>query len=644
MTLQGWIALGTVVAVLGLLASSRLATDLVLVAGAAVLLLTGVLDARETLAGLANEGMVTIGLLFVVGAGVIETGGVTWLAERLFGHAKSVAHATSRLMFPTATLSAFMNNTPLVAMLIPAVNEWAKQHRIASSKLMIPLSYAAILGGTCTLIGTSTNLIVNGMLLQAADAQQAAANAASNAPGAVQTSLPSAASSASPHRLQPLPRGLAMFDITWVGLPSAIVGILFVLLVGRHLLPDRRASINTTADPREYTIEMLVEPGSSLVGKTIEQAGLRHLPGLYLAEIDRDGVVLPAVGPEERLRGNDRLVFVGIVDSVVDLQKIRGLIPATDQVFKLDSRRSDRCLIEAVASQSCPVVGKTIRDGRFRSVYNAVVVAVSRNGERVGGKVGDIVLRPGDTLLLEAHPSFVGRHRNSRHFFLVSRLENSKPPRHEKAGLALSIVLAMVAAVTFGENWGPVSVPLGFATLALGEITMFKAALAAAAVMLLTRCCRIDEARRAVDWQLLIAIAASFAIGAALDKTGVADAVTQKVVGAVGGSPWLSLVVVYGMTVTVTEMVTNNAAAALMFPFALATAANLGVNPMPFIVAVMMAASASFATPIGYQTNLMVYGPGGYRFYDYLKIGVPMNLLMWAVTVLIAPLVWPFGP
>jgi di/tricarboxylate transporter len=343
------------------------------------------------------------------------------------------------------------------------------------------------------------------------------------------------------------------------------------------------------------------------------------------------------------LRANDRLVFVGIVDSVVDLQKIRGLVPATDQVFKLDSPRSDRCLIEAVASHHCPVVGQTIRDGRFRSMYNAVVVAVARQGERIQGKIGDILLQAGDTLLLEAHPSFVARHRNSRHFFLVSRLENSNPPRHEKAGLALGIVLAMVAAVTFGENWGPLSIPLGFATLNLGEITMFKASLVAAAAMLLSGCCRIEEARRAVDWQLLIAIAASFAIGVALDKTGVADAVTHGVVGAVGGSPWMSLAAVYGITLVVTEIVTNNAAAALMFPFALATATNLGVNPMSFIMAVMMAASAGFATPFGYQTNLMVYGPGGYRFADYLKIGVPLDLLIWAVTVAIAPLVWPFG-
>ncbi|NUQ65237.1 MAG: OmpH family outer membrane protein [Pirellulales bacterium] len=323
------------------------------------------------------------------------------------------------------------------------------------------------------------------------------------------------------------------------------------------------------------------------------------------------------------------------------IKKIRGLVPATDQVFKLDSRRSDRCLMEAVVSKSCPVVGKTIRDGRFRSMYNAVVIAVARHGERVRGKIGDIVLRAGDTLLLEGHPSFVKQHRNSRQFFLVSRVENSTPPRFERAAVALTILLAMVAVVTVSESFGPLEIPWGEGFIRLGPVSMLEAALVAAGLMIVTRCCRTEQARRSIDWQVLIAIAASFGIGQALEKTGAADSVTHGVINAVGGSPWLSLVAIYGVTLVVTELVTNNAAAALMFPFALLTAQNLGANPIPFIIAVMMAASAGFATPIGYQTNLMVYGPGGYRFSDYLKIGIPLDLLIWAITVLIAPLVWP---
>lgn len=617
MSPEAWYSLLVVCAVLAVLSRSRFPPDLVLMGGLAMLFVPGILTAGEALAGLANEGMVTVGLLFIVSAGIVETGGVTWISERLFGRPRSTAHALTRMMLPAAGLSGFMNNTPLVAMLIPAVNDWAKQHRLAPSKLMMPLSFAAILGGTCTLIGTSTNLVVNGMLIQAADAQRAAGGGPA------------------------LPRGLGMFDIAWVGIPAAVFGIAFVILLHRYLLPNRLPPRNAVADPREYTIEMMVEPGSPLVGKTIEQAGLRHLPGLFLAEIDRDGFIMPAVSPDEKLRGNDRLLFVGIVDSMIDLQKIRGLVPATNQVFKLDSPRSDRCLVEAVTSESCPVVGKTIRDGRFRSIYNAVVIAVARNGERVRGKIGDIVLRPGDQLLLETHPSFVNQHHNSRHFFLVSRLENSNPPRHDKAAIALVILVAMVAIVTLSEQWGKVSVSLGSWTIDFGQITMLKASLVAAILMIVTGCCRIDQAYRAIDWQVLLAIAASFGIGKALEKTGAADAITGGVIDALGGNGWLTLVAIYGITLIVTELITNNAAAAIMFPFALATAHNLDANPIPFIIAVMMAASAGFATPIGYQTNLMVYGPGGYRFADYLRIGIPLDILVWAVTVIVAPMVWP---
>jgi di/tricarboxylate transporter len=327
---------------------------------------------------------------------------------------------------------------------------------------------------------------------------------------------------------------------------------------------------------------------------------------------------------------------------VVDLQKIRGLVPATDQVFKLDSPRSQRCLIEAVASSGCPVVGKSIRDGRFRSIYNAVVIAVARHGERVLGKIGDIVLRAGDTLLLEAHPSFHEQHRNSQHFFLVSQLPNSTLPNFQRAALALAIVGIMVAMVTLSELLGPIGISLGGQQLDLGRITMLKAALIAAGLMIATRCCRLDQARRSIEWPVLLAIGAAFGIGQALEQTGAAHAVTRTIVDAAGGSPWLSLIAIYGVTILVTELITNNAAAALMFPFALSTSQNLEANPIPFLIAVMMAASSSFATPIGYQTNLMVYGPGGYRFSDYLRIGIPLDLLIGATTVTLVPLVWPF--
>jgi di/tricarboxylate transporter len=588
---QAWFTVSVVLLVLLQLAFTRLPADLALISGVALLVFSGVLSAEQAFAGLANEGMVTVALLFVVSAGMTETGGITWIAERLFGRPKTPDKAIVRLVIPTATASAFMNNTPLVAMLIPAVNDWAKHIRVAPSKLMIPLSYAAILGGTCTLIGTSTNIVVNGLVIREANRGNAA--------------LPA--------------DGLNMFDITWVGLPACVVGLGFMLLTHRWLLPDRRPPISDRDDPRQYTVEMSVPPDSPLVGKTIEDAGLRHLQGVFLAEINRGDQVLPAVAPQERLRANDLLVFVGIVDSVVDLRKIRGLAPATDQVAKITVPSRDRCLIEAVVSNTCPIVGRTIRDGRFRTRYDAAVIAVARNGERINKKIGDIVLEPGDTLLLESDPAFADRQRNSRDFFLVSRLENSAPPQHEKAIIAIVILLGLVIALT-------------------ANLPTVLAALGAAAAMLLTRCTSIAAARRAIDWETLLAIAASFALGEALKVSGAAAAIGGTVITLAADNTWIALAIVYGVTLLVTELVTNNAAAALMFPLAISTADKLGANYYPFIIVVMMAASAGFATPIGYQTNLMVYGPGGYRFSDYLKIGVPLDILIGIVTVALVPL------
>lgn len=597
--------LGLVVLLFVILTLTTLSCDLVLIGGALVLLMAGVITPGEAVAGFSNEGMITVGVLFVVGAGIRETGGVDWIASRLFGRARTVSGAIARLVAPTMVLSAFMNNTPLVAMLIPAVNDLARMQRIAASKLMIPLSYAAILGGTCTLIGTSTNLVVQGLLVREAALQQEAAARGETVPDKF--------------RVAPL----RMFDISWVGVPAALAGGAYLVFVARWLLPDRRPAISTLDDPKEYTVEMQVEADSPLVGKTIEQAGLRHLPGLFLAELDRGGHPIPAVSPQEVLRGGDRLLFVGIVESIVELQRIRGLVPATEDVFHLKAPRPQRCLIEAVVSNTCPLVGMTIRDSRFRSHYNAVVVAVARNGQRLHQKIGDIVLRPGDVLLVEAHPSFADQHKNSRDFFLVSRIERSNPPRHDKALLAVGLLLGMVAAVS------------------LGLVPMLVASLVTAALMLLTRCLSVEAARRSIDWEVLLAIGASFALSGALEKSGAAASLAQVAVGWAGG-PWISLAVLYLITLLVTELITNNAAAALMFPFALSIARELHVSYLPFVIAVMMAASAGFATPIGYQTNLMVYGPGGYRFRDYLQVGIPLDLLVAAVTVLLLPWLFPF--
>lgn len=586
---QGWLAIAVTLTAFLLNALTSLAAEVIFLGALVVLMLSGTLDTPTALAGFSNPGMITVAVLYIVVAGLQQTGGLDIVSRTVLGMPQGQTQALIRLIVPVVSLSAFLNNTPIVAMFIPAVGDWCRKLRLSPSKLMIPLSYAAIMGGMCTLIGTSTNLVVNGLLI-------------------AETDLP----------------GLRMFDLVPVGVPCAVAGSLMLILAQRWLLPTRKPAIAETDDPREYTVEMVVEDHSPLAGKTVEQAGLRHLPGLYLTEIQRGEQLLTVVTPQEVLRDRDQLVFVGMVDSIVDLNQIRGLKPATDQVFKLDSPRSERSLLEAVVSNTCPLVGVTIRQGQFRSRYGAVVLAVGRNGERLPGKIGDIRLRPGDTLLLEANPSFLEERRASRDFYLISPVPNSDPLRHDKAAIAFGILVLMVALATFGL------------------MDMLHAASLAAVLMIVTGCCSFQQGFRAIDWSVILVVAAALALGKALEVTGAAEAFSLAVLGVAGTNPWVALAAIYAITSLLTEVITNNAAAAVVFPIALSLSQSLGVSFLPFAVSIMIGASASFSTPIGYQTNLMVYGPGGYKFTDFMRVGIPFNLMFWGLTVLIAPRVFPF--
>jgi di/tricarboxylate transporter len=587
---HGWVTLGAIALMATALLRNLAGADVILLGTLVLLTTVGVIDPIEAVGGFDNEGLITVATMFIVATGLSATGGMSLITAPLLGRPRSTLDAQIRLMLPVTALSAFLNNTPLVAMFMPVVNDWCKKSGISPSKLFIPLSYAAILGGTCTLIGTSTNLVVNGLLLHhyGDDA------------------------------------GLRLFDIAYVGLPAAVVGIAYCLIFGRRLLPDRNSAIAASEDLRRYTVEMVVEPHGPLVGQTIEEAGLRHLPGLYLAEIERNGEVLAAVGPEEKLGASDRLVFVGVVESVVDLWKMRGLLPATDELDKLGTQPVHRQLVEAVVSNSCPLVGKSIREGQFRTTYNAAVIAVGRGGERLQVKIGDVVLQPGDTLLLETGRAFAARQRNSTDFYLVSALDNSTPPRHERAWIALAILVAMILLAS------------------LEVMSMLGAAMAAAVAMVVTRCCTGSEARRSPDWSVLLVIGASFGIGEAMKQSGSAAFIAGGLMSLGGANAWTALVTIYAITMIFNAFITNNAAAVLVFPIAQATAEKLGVSIMPFAVALMFAGSNDFATPIGYQTNLMVYGPGGYRFVDYVRFGGPLNLLMLVVGVVLIPIFFPF--
>lgn len=596
---MGWEAILTILVVIGVLTAlirNSASPVAVMFAAIGVLMTVQALTGTDKLPnadmavkGFGNSGLMTVGFLFVVVAGLVSTGALDRLVSPLLGHPKSVFQAQVRLLPMVTGLSAFLNNTPLVAMFIPIVKDLSKRTGIPASKLMLPLSYATIFGGTCTIIGTSTNLVVNGLV--------------AGTPG-----------------LKPI----GFFELGWLGVPVAIVGLIYVFLVSNRVLPARESALNFDSDSRRYTAEVLVAPGGPMVGKTIEKAGLRHLPGLFLAEILRGGRVLPAVGPDEVLEASDGLVFVGILESVTDLHRMAGILPATKEIFKLQAPREQRCLVEAVLAPSCPLVGKSIREGRFREHYDAAVLAVARGGDRLHGRLGDIVLEAGDTLLLESHASFSERHTNTRDFYLVSSIEDSVPRRHHRAWIAIAILLGMIGLASFDI------------------LSMLNASLLAAGLMLFTGCCTGEEARRSIEWSVLLVIGGALGLGVALEQSGAAKTVAEYLIGLAGGSPWVVLFIVVGVTSFITELITNNAAAVLVFPITMSAVESLHVNPTPFIAAIMLAASASFATPFGYQTNLMVYGPGGYCFSDYLKLGVPLNILVLFVVTAIAPLVWPF--
>jgi di/tricarboxylate transporter len=588
MPAEAWLTAGVVAALLAALIATRIPVDVAFVAALAVLLVSGVVTPAEALAGFANEGVVTVGILYVVVSGIRETGGVQRISRSLLGRPRHLLGAQLRLTLPVAFVSAFLNNTPIVAMMIPAVRDWAKTNDLPIGKLMIPLSYAAMLGGTCTLVGTSATLLAHGLLIERSG------------------------------------RGLGFFEIGSVGLPVAAVGLSFLVATSHWLLPRQRPSAPTFGDPREYTVEMTVDAEGPVVGKTVAESGLADESGLQLIELHRADEVFPVAAPALRLHAGDRLVLAGAVGSVVDLQRRHGLTPAKDQVFKLNSPRTERVLIEAVVSNSSPLVGRSIRRGRFRTRYGAVVIAVARDGGRVVGDLRDIVLRPGDTLLLEATPSFEERHRHSRDFFLVSTVPDSHPLRFDRAVLAILILVALVASA------------------ALGLLSMLQAALLGALAMLATRCMTVEAARSSVNWQVVIAIGASIGVGRAMEASGLAVAVATGVVGAVGATPFLSLVAVFLLTSVFSELVTNNAAVVLMFPIAVSAATSLGVDPMPFVIAIVVAAAGAVATPIGYQTNLMVYGPGGYVFVDFIRAGLPLLIVTATVALAVIPRVWPF--
>ena len=596
------------VLMIGTLAMGRFSADIVMMGVLLVLLLAGVLQPGEAIAGFANQGLVTVAMLYVVAAAMKETGAMARITSVLLGRPKSERSAQVKLTLPVAVMSAFINNTPIVAMFLPTLAGVARRCRIAPSKLYMPLSFASILGGVCTLIGTSTNVIVAKLLDDA-----------------------ELTSDGGPATLDNPAMSFGMFTLAKVGLPIALIGVGYILLFGRRLLPDRVDPIDAAeGQGHGYHAALKVSSGSPIIGKNIEDANLRNLPGLFLARIERSDDTVVAVSPQEIIEADDVLVFVGQLDSVVELQQIKGLVPSTTDAHEThdgaDSGaeyRPNLRIVEAVVSNNSSLVGLTIRQSGIRTRYGAVVVAVRRQGQQIPGKLGEIRLRAGDTLLLEAPPGFAERFGMSGDFYLVNERFTPASLRHERAWVALAVLALLVTLISFGV------------------LPPMTASMLAAALMILTRCCTGPQARSGIDFSILTVIGASFGIGQAMQNTGLAQQISHLMLETFSSmGPYALLACVYLLTSIFTACMTNNAAAVLMFPIAVGLALEGGLNPMPFIVGITVAASCEFSTPIGYQTNLMVMGPGGYKWLDYTRFGGPLTLLCGAICVVLAPLMF----
>jgi di/tricarboxylate transporter len=582
--------LGVVALALAAMIRELAPPDLVLMAALVCFGATGILSPSQTFAGFANPVVATVGALFIVSAALRETGALDMTLGRALGRRTAVRISMLRMAVPVAGLSAFLNNAPIVAMMTPTVIDWARRYRVAASQLLIPLSYASILGSLCTIIGTSTILTVTGMVLDAG--------------------------------LEPW----GFFEPAPVGILIAFAGLLYLVLVAPTRLPNRIDAAEELDDrSREYTSAMRVTDGSPLDGMTVEEANLRNLPGLFLVEIDRGTRLITPVGPEQSLQVGDILVFAGVLSTIIDLQRIRGLEPAApeDLLQSLPGGRN-RPMVEAVVSASSPLIGQSVKQSNFRTVYDAVVIAVHRNAERVQGKIGDIVLRPGDTLLMQCAPAFMRLHHNSRDFYLVSELPGANTPAFEHARVALGILAAMVLAVS------------------LGQIHISIAAFVTVAALIGTRCITATQARQSVDWSVLITIGAGLGIANAITHSGAAGFVANGLVSAVGGfGPIATLIVIYALCLLMAETLHHNAAVAIMFPIALAASAQLGVDSRPFVMTVAIASACAFAFPVSYQTHLIVYGAGGYRFKDFLRVGIPLDLICAVVALTAIPRIWP---
>jgi di/tricarboxylate transporter len=590
--LEAWLTLAVVVATVVVLARELVSPPIAMLGAVTVLLVAGVIDAGQAFAGFSNSAPLTVAALYVLAAGVEKTRVLERVTQQLLVSRGGPRQTLGRLLLPAGASSAFLNNTTIVAMVAPSVVSWARRAGRSPSPFLLPVSFAAILGGTVTLVGTSTNLVVSGLLEE------------SGRPG------------------------LGLFEIGKVGLPLAVVGLLLLVLLVPLLVPERRAPSEAIGnDVREFTIEAVVPEGSALAGQSVAEAELRGLEGVFLFAIERDARTISPVGPDEVLVEGDQLTFVGNVDRVLDLQERPGLASAEQRHFAAVGAPARRRFYEAVVAPDSPLDGSTLKDVGFRGRYGGAVLGIHRAGERLPGKLGETQLRAGDVLIVLADEGWGMHWRGRREFLLASPLDGNGPPRREKARVVAVVSVALLVLV------------------GTGLLEILPAAFLAAFALVGLRVLTPGEARDAVDLNVVVLIAASFGLGAAMSASGLAEEVARLFVEPLGGFGGIGLLIgVLIATTLLTELVTNNAAAVLMFPIAVAAALQAGFDARPFAIAVAIGASASFLTPVGYQTNTMVYGIGGYRFGDFARVGLPLTAVMVVVVAIFVPLAWPLRP
>lgn len=577
--------------------------DAVLLIALAALVAFGVIDLNKALQGFANTTLLALGSLYVVAAALRNSGALEKAGEVILGPGSQSIQKILLRMCPSVTIySGFLNNTPIVAMGIPAIRHWSRKYKVSSSKLLMPLSFAAILGGTCTLIGTSTNLIAHSLLQE--------------------------------HGL----RGFSFFELAWLGVPCAVIGLLYIIFISPKITPDRSDIRDEEEEQRKSLVELEITKRTPLVGQTIREAGLQEFPGFHLARINRDDNEIAPVTEDEKLREGDHLFYApkqGVSDIAPDLSDYPGLRLAVQppRTIKREEKK-DRELHQVVVKEGSRLVGSTVEEAKMLDRFGAAVTGVRRGDKRIQQPLGKFVLQPGDVLLLDTKRGFQKAYEDSRDFYLTSEAggeepgtsENNKEESTSDKNLYIS-VLVLLAIIT--------SVTAGVLDIALAGIL-------GVGVLLTFNVIEPGEARRAVDWTVLIVIGAALGLGKAMEVSGAAEIIANGIIDlTVAYGPRAILGGIILVTAILTQIITNNGAIALMFPIALSVAQTQGFEARGLIIGMTLAASMAFLTPIGYQTNLMVYGPGNYKFSDFFKVGSPLQLLLWIVMVILIPFIWP---